>query len=127
MDHRNIVLLNAALAVAKSGFETIVIDAQGSFNAADTQAGVEACASTAWKAISLIDETVARADELMDEPPKQSDLVGVVVGALEEYRAAMEGFAEAVRDHTGTPFPWEAQDIALAKVDAALARAMEEG
>lgn len=43
--------------------------------------------------------------------------------ALRNYMHAMEGFAQAVREVTGAPFPWPTQDIALEAARAALAKA----
>lgn len=45
-----------------------------------------------------------------------------VVEAAKEYRRAMVNFAEAVRYETKLPMPWEPEDRALPKLDAALAK-----
>ncbi|CAB4176825.1 hypothetical protein UFOVP1672_46 [uncultured Caudovirales phage] len=51
----------------------------------------------------------------------RAKLLGDVVEALDEYKHAMEGFAEAVRAESGHAYPWPAQDIALEKVASVLA------
>lgn len=47
--------------------------------------------------------------------------VAELTTALTEYKHAMEGFAQAIRSVTGMPYPWPAQDLALEKVNRALA------
>jgi len=77
----------------------------------------------AWaKAAYLTADAMLEARKLAREA---DGLVEELVAALEEYQNAMQGFADEVRRTTGVPWPWEAQDTALPKVDAALSRARE--
>lgn len=49
-----------------------------------------------------------------------SALCAQMAAALEAYKHAMEGFAQAVRQDSGLAYPWPAQELALPAVDTAL-------
>ena len=67
-------------------------------------------------------QLIAKAPTVIAELIEQVERLQKVADAAERYQRAMRGFAEAVRQDTGKPYPWEPGDIA----DEALRQALEE-
>lgn len=74
-----------------------------------------------WGGTASHGSGIAQARDALATLPERAKALLAVVEALEEYKHAMEGFAEAVRAESGHAYPWPAQDIALEKVASALA------